>query len=173
MKFTGWKLFCVSFALVLPFFAFAITRIVRSTQFDDNCTYHFEQALQSEDVDYAITQADIGIQYIKDHNLTSGYTTIAGKSSNEDLQIWYKTMLDKDAYLHSLKDVPPDDIKKYKEYVSYRNLGGPGVGLVRAPEGISVYPHNTSFFVWQLISMVLAILGVIGIIVFINEKASV
>lgn len=170
MKFTGWKLFCVSIALVVPFFAFAITRIVKSTQFDDNCTYHIDQALQSDDPKYSVAQADQAIQYMKDHKLTSGYTTIAGKSADEDVGLWYQAIMEKDNYLHTLQEASPDDLKKFQEYAAKRNLAAEST---RVPGGISVFPHNVAFFVWELISLALAVAGVIGIIVFINEKSSV
>jgi len=106
---------------------------------------------------------------LKIHNLTNGYTTIAGKSANEDLGLWYKKILEKDEYIHTLNDLSAEDLKKYKEYVSYREMKSMPVFV---PEGISVYPHNVLFFIWELISIVLAVLGIAGIIVFVNEKAS-
>lgn len=172
-KVLGWKILLFSILFMLPFFGWWITRIVESVKFDNNCTYHINQALGSsrstDEPKYAANEIDIAINYIDTHNLAYGVTSIVDKSSSEDLSIWHTSLTKKQTYLHELAEESPESITKYKDYVVARNLYSSG-GL-SIPDGISVYPHNTLFCVWGWISGLLSIIGVIGIITFINEKS--
>jgi hypothetical protein len=181
---TGWKLFSISFALTVPFFAFVITRMVKESRFDDACSYHLEQAtslsfdddrrygttyhIEVDKLNDSIQHIDIALKYAQDHNLTTGFTTISGRNPSEDLSVWYKAISDKGAYLRYLRELPPGEIEKHNEFVRQMNLQSKEI---LSPGGISIYPYNTTYFIWLLISMALAVLGVVGIIVLITEKS--
>lgn len=173
MKFTGWKLFCISFALTLPLISICCVRSIKSSNFDNNCTYHVKQALKnpsyesSYDLKNSISEMDTAIQYLKDNKLTNGFTSIIDYTDNDDIGSYYNDLLDRDNYLHSLSDTSIEELDKYKKYVKQRNLE---YETIHYPEGISVYPHNVLYCILTIIFTILAALGLIGIIVFIDEK---
>ena len=112
---------------------------------------------------------DLVLKYAQDHNLTYGFTTISGKTPDEDLSVWYETLSKREEYFRSLKQLPPAELEKYNEYSKQMDLKSKDVVV---PSGISIYPYNTLFFIWEIVSIVLAALGVAGIIILITEKSS-
>lgn len=176
--FIGWRLFLFSIILIVPFFGWAITRIVKDQRFDDNCTYHIQQGLSSNDLTYSSSEIELAIAYLETNHLTSGYTTIAGKDQSEDLALFNSTLRKKYIYINFLKEKTPEEIKKYEEFYELRNFSTPGrqslpAVSVYVPSGISVYPYNTSYMIWMFISIIFAALGIIGIITFIDERSHV
>lgn len=172
--FLGWRLFLISVMLTFPLLTFSIVRAVKAQRFMDDCMYHLDKAQSEingnkESVDKSIREMDIAINYIEKHNLTIGLTTISGNEADEDLAEWYSVIKARYSYLIFLKDETPENLHKYGDYVIMKNYSPrPAV----SPPGISVFPHNTLYCIWFIASLVLALLGIIGIFIFISEKSS-
>ena len=176
--FIGWRLFAISLLLAVPFFSWAITRIVRSNNFDDNCTYHITQALGNYSITtppekgfaYSEQEIDTAITYLEKNNLTNGYTTITDRQSFEDLSAYYSSLKERSEYLHSLKNMRSEEVAAFQKYTTMKNLQSKEVDC---PNGISVFPHNTLYMIWMLLSMLCLIGSIIGVITFIDERTSI
>lgn len=174
--FVGWRLFLVSLLLAIPFFGWSITRIVKSQQFDNNCSFYITDAsrivvnsVPGHGVEQARTETNMALEYLETHNLTSGYTSISDRASDEDLSLFYRDTKRESDSIQKLID-NPDDLKKLQEQISAHNLVPREISV---PGGISIYPHNTLYMIWMFISILLVGLSVIGIITFINERSAV
>jgi hypothetical protein len=171
--FVGWRLFLFSLLLTAPFFTWAITRIAKAQRFDDNCVYHLGEAMKStSSADYSKSEMERAVKYIEDRNLTSGFTSIVGNQPDENLSLWYYDIRGKQAYIDHLHDLPSDvrkdQIADHAEYVNAFNMHRKDVDI---PNGISIYPYNTLFFVWSMISIVMLLFGIIGVIIFIDQRS--
>jgi len=174
--FIGWRLFVLSILFFVPFFAWSITRIVKSNHFDDNCTYHVQEALtnsstiEPKNLSYSDKQISLAIDYIEINHLNAGWTTISGRTSSEDLALFHENLIKKRDYIHKLQELDSQQLTGFQDYVNFRGLKPTSF---EAPEGISIYPNNTLYLVWMYISILSAILGIIGMIVFINQRSSI
>lgn len=172
--FIGWRLFFVSVMLFVPFFSWAITRIVKSNQFDDNFTYHVQEALdhsatiEIKSLTYSEKQMELALAYLESNKLTSGWTTISGRTKSEDLSVFHDDIKKKYDYILDLKNSNTDKLQTFKDYVSFRQLKRSEVVV---PDGISIYPHNTFYLIWFYAALLSAILGIVGMVVFINGRS--
>lgn len=164
--FVGWRLFAVSILLAMPFFGWAITRIVKNNRFDNNVTYYIDEADKSNDITYSCEKASIANDYLKNNNLTSGYTSIVSRERDEDLYIFYDSIDKKTNYFCLSRN--KDYIKLYQEYADMRNMKPHDVSV---PQGISIYPYNLFYLIWMLVSTTMMIISIIGVVTFIDEKS--
>jgi len=146
---------------VVVFGSWAAVRLYKSVAFERNCTGYIKRASYTNDVELAKKQLEMSIKYIESTNLTSGYTSVVYTTPDEDISFWYsnlKTSLD------GLKNINPNasDLEKSNMLIKLReSLVSQGERSVHVitPEGISVYPFNSFFFIWGWLGCIFLVLG--------------
>lgn len=141
-------------AFTLVFAAWGAVRIVNAVNFDLNCKAYLKRAADANTVEMAIVELERAIAYADQNKLTDGIVSIFLKNPANDIGFWYNNIKAAHAELESL---PPDAaplektnvLMKLRESLTDRNDGNTDVNH---PEGISVYPRNTPYFWWCLIS---------------------
>lgn len=167
--FVGWRLFAISVLLAMPFFGWAITRIVKNQEFDNNATYYIDGASKAKDIKSACEQINIANDYLVNNGLTSGYTSIISRTPDEDLFVFYQDIDKKMKYFCLTKDYTDESyIILYQKYVDMREMKPHDISV---PPGISIYPYNLLYLIWMFVSIVMAIISIIGIVTFIDEKS--
>lgn len=136
--------------------------IVKSIKFMQQCSGYLKQAADANTAELALSRINIAIEYVEDHELTSGYTSAIWRTEDENIGFWYEnlkacqeeltrcldgTQLEKSNVLMKVRESLTDDGEK-------------GTKLT-IPKGISRYPYNLLFGIWNLIS-ILALLFLIG-----------
>lgn len=135
------KIFTIVFGLIC--ILFIVMRGIFAIQFSQNCGGYLKQAARST----SIERLEIGVKYIELHNLTSGYTSIFYKTQDEDLGFWYNNLKKS---LDELKNTKVSStleqsnlLIKFRETIITHT--GEGESLI-CPDGVSVYPRNTFWF---------------------------
>lgn len=136
--------------------------IVKSIKFKQQCSGYLKQAADANTAELALSRINIAIEYVEDHELTSGYTSAIWRTEDENIGFWYEnlkacqeeltrcldgTQLEKSNVLMKVRESLTDD-------------GENGTKLT-IPNGISRYPYNLLFGIWNLISII-ALLFLIG-----------
>ncbi len=145
----------ISFVFSLCFFvSFATTRIVSYINFDRNCEGYLKRAADSNTIDLAANNLKIALKYMEDNNLTSGFTSVFYRTPDEDIGFWYTNVK---ASLQELNSVGPESTQLERSNILMKlreTLLDQGQSTsVTAPAGISIYPINTIFFLWGLLSL--------------------
>ena len=146
--------FTVFFMVVL--IAWAIIRIVTHYQFSVGCGQYLKRAATANSITLASSNLDTAIQYLEDHNLTSGQVSIFLKQPKNDITYWYTNLKSAQTELMNMK---PDatqleisnELMKIKE--SLISTTSSGESLIY-PDGIQIYPHNAVLFWMSFISVI-------------------
>lgn len=179
----GLRVLVVSALLLLPFFGWSCTRIVKSAQFDNACDNHMQEAFAAtnleSNIDYMVAQSDIAKQYLERHNITHGYTSIFFQGKEDNMEVYYNDVVRRNNYFHMLQKTPvmtlTSPLHDLEEFAEMRNNSSSSSDSSKqrtyvVPDGISIFPHNTLFFWWFVASVFLGAFGILGIIVFFEEK---
>lgn len=137
--------------------------IVKVIRMDANCIDYFRMAADANSVEIAEKHLTSGIDYIEEHNLTSGNTKIFVYSPKKDLGLWYENLKTAQTQLRELME--KDDLTELEEsnaLMKLRETLFNSGGGVNHPSMISFYPGHVVWF-W---SMVLIWLLWIGAFVF-------
>lgn len=140
--------------LNILFLLFLTVSIILSIQFNINCTDRLKRAADSNTIDLAKEEINAAVSYLKENNLTSGYTSILYKSPSEDIGFWYKNLT---SSLSELENIKPKSsqleksniLLKLRETLLDESKSGHSV---TKPSGIQKYPNNTIFALWGWIS---------------------
>ena len=147
------KIFSFIFSLFF-FLSFATTRIISYINFDRNCEGYLKRAADSNTIDLAANNLKIALKYMEDNNLTSGFTSIFYRTPDEDIGFWYNNVK---ASFQELNNVSPESTQLERSNILMKlreTLLDQGQSTsVTAPNGISIYPTNTVFFLWGLLSL--------------------
>ena len=134
--------------------------IVKGVQFDQNCKGYLQQAADANSPELALDRLNKAIEYIEDHNLTSGYTSMFYKTEDENIGFWYKNIIE---CREDIKDcLQSSQLEKTNVLMKVReSLTDTGVTV---PLGIYLYPYNRMWCLARWASYLMIIIGVIGII---------
>jgi len=141
------------------FIVWAVIRIVASYQFSVGCGQYLQRASTANSIALASSNLDSAIQYLDDHNLTSGQVSIFLKQPANDITYWYTNL--KSAQTE-LQNMSPDatqlevsnELMKIKETLITNTSDGE---TLICPDGIEIYPNNAGLFWMSLISGILAL----------------
>lgn len=153
----------------LAFIAWVVVRLVSYIQFDRNCEGHLKRAADANTVELAAKEVEIAVEYLKSHDMTTGYTSVVYTTPDEDIGFWYTNLT---ASLDELKKIKADapQLEKTNVLMKLREtlLDQGEKTHVTCPDGISVYPTNTF---WAFFA-VIATLGLLAFgIAFLAEHA--
>jgi hypothetical protein len=146
-------------------------RIVNNVQFDRNCEGFLKRSADANTIEIAKQQLKIAVDYCEDAGLTSGYTSIWYTTPDEEVGFWYQNLK---SSLAGLYKIPADanDLLTSNVLMKLREtlLDDTDTGTsVTCPSGISIYPYNTAYMWWGIISGLLTILFGIGAIRYWND----
>jgi hypothetical protein len=134
---------------VLVFLVTAVlagVRIYLWVIFNINCGGHMVLAGNANNVDLARQEMELVVKYAKDHDMTSGYTSVLYNAPDEDMGFWFKNM---SASLDELRRVKPEttELEKSNLLIKLKETLVNHDGKVNIPAGVSVFPNNTFFAV--------------------------
>ncbi len=143
--------------LSLLFFVYLGVVIYKSVVFDIGCTDRLKRAADSNTVGLATKEMEAVLAYIEKEGPTSGYTSILYRTPDEDVGFWYANLK---SALEELKIVKPDatQLEKSNLLIKLREtlLDEGKKTSVTLPPGISLFPNNTAYSIWGLLSFVFA-----------------
>jgi len=153
----------------LSFAAWSTVRIVRSIQFNINCSAYMQRASEANTIELARENLRRAITCAEDWNLTEGTVSVFIENPVNDIFFWYNNMVEVYQVLEELpEDVTP--LEQSNVLIKLReSLRGnrDGTTSLVYPQGISVYPQNKALFWWAAISVIgmlpLSIWGIIAL----------
>lgn len=155
--------FGVLFGLVLclPFFAWVGIRIYNDVIFDREIGGHIKRAADANSIALAKQELEVVVAAMERRKMTDGYTSILYTTPDEDVGFWYKNIKSCLDQINALPDSAQPgerDLVLMKLRQTLLDHKG-GHESITVPTGISIYPHNTAYFLFCLASIVGGILG--------------
>lgn len=150
----------LSIALIVCAFIVPIICIVRGIAFNQNCGGYLEQAANANSVELALERLNVAIEYIEEHDMTEGYTSVLWKTENDNIGYWYRNLKtcqeELEACVNSSQLEKTNVLLKVRE--SLTDEGKDGTKL-NTPGGISRYPDNALFGILNWVSLLMFIVG--------------
>ena len=138
-----------------------ILTTIKSIQFDRKCGGYLKQAADANSVELAERQLNLAIDYIEQHELTSGYTSVLWNTEDENIEYWYNNLKQCQKELAATKDNSTLEntnvLMKLRESLTDVDQNGTTLTI---PYGISRYPNNLLYGILNIIS------GIVFLIVF-------
>jgi hypothetical protein len=141
------------------FLAWAGCATYSGVMFDLRCGNYLQRAANSNTVELAHQNLQVAVKYMEANSMTAGNTGALWDTPNQDVGFWYTNLT---ASLDELKQVRPDasQLERSNLLMKLRETlldnGSSGDSLT-VPTGISVFPFNTLFFFWSIISGMLTV----------------
>ena len=157
------KTFLINVVIILLCLVCPACCAVKSVQFDQQCAGYIKQAADANTVELALERLNIAIEYVEEHDLTEGYTSVMWRTEDENIGFWYENLK---ACQHELQEgINGTPLEKTNLLLKIReslvdNHGG-GITLT-IPDGISRYPNNLLYGLLGWLSF----LGIIGIVLW-------
>lgn len=147
-------------ALIVCAFIVPIICIVRVVVFNQNCGGYLEQAANANSVELALERLNVAIEYVEEHNMTDGYTSVLWKTESDNIGYWYRNLKtcqeELEACVNSSQLEKTNVLLKVRE--SLTDEGKDGTELI-TPNGISRYPNNALFGILNWVSLLMFIVG--------------
>jgi hypothetical protein len=129
-------------------------RVYKQITFNIDCTGHLKRAADANTIELATQEMKTSVEFLTNNGLTSGYTSIVYKTPDEDVGFWYNLK----SALSELEKVNPEasQLEKSNVLMKLREtiLDSKDRGVeVTEPYGISIYPHNTSYCILIISSL--------------------
>ena len=141
-------------ALISP-----ILTTIKSIQFDQKCGGYLKQAADANSVELAERQLNLAIDYIEQHELTSGYTSVLWNTEDENIEYWYNNLKQCQKELAATKDNSTLEntnvLMKLRESLTDIDQNGTTLTI---PYGISRYPNNLLYGILNIISGIVFVL---------------
>jgi hypothetical protein len=153
MRIKGLRLLLLSIALVLPFLGWSCTRIVLAVKFDNHCTSLIDEANKTGSPAAARAFLWKAEDYLREHNLAHGSTSIFFADQDENLEKFSK-------FVHGQADDAEYAMNNNRPMKSELDSTF-STTLINPPSGISIYPHNAIFMWWGIMGFVLAVFGLL------------
>ena len=136
-----------------------ILTTIKSIQFDQKCGGYLKQAADANSVELAERQLNLAIDYIEQHELTSGYTSVLWNTEDENIEYWYNNLKQCQKELAATKDNSTLEntnvLMKLRESLTDVDQNGTTLTI---PYGISRYPNNLLYGILNIISGIIFIL---------------
>lgn len=130
--------------------------ILKSIQFRQECSGYLKQAADANTTQLALERIDVAIEHAEKHHLTEGYTSVLYKTEDENIGFWYKNLLACRSELESC--IESSQLEQTNVLMKVRESLMDGEELT-IPNGISRYPQNLSFAIFNTISVLLLLCG--------------
>ena len=124
--------------------------IVKDIKFNAECINYFELAADANNVVLAEKYLTKGIEYLENHNLTSGYTKVFVYKPINDIGIWYENLKAAQAQTQELATKSElTDLEESNCLMKLRETLLNNEGFVNHPSLIIFHPNATSWF-WKI-----------------------
>lgn len=147
-------------ALIVCAFIVPIICFVRGIVFNQNCGGYLEQAANANSVELALERLNVAIEYVEEHNMTDGYTSVLWKTESDNIGYWYRNLKtcqeELEICVNSSQLEKTNVLLKVRE--SLTDEGKDGTELI-IPNGISRYPNNALFGVLKWVSLLMFFVG--------------
>jgi len=157
------KIFLINVVIVLVCLVCPTCCVVKSVQFDQQCAGYIKQATDANTVELALERLNMAIDYVEEHDLTEGYTSVMWRTEDENIGFWYENLKACQHELQAgLNGTPLEKtnlLLKIRESLVDNHDGGITLTI---PGGISRYPNNLLYGLWGLLSF----FGIIGIVLW-------
>lgn len=144
----------MSLLMILPILIFGGYRFLAMFEFDRFCSSYLRRAVQASTIELATKDLEITIRNLEFRGMTEGYTSILYKTPNEDVEFMY---LNLKATLRDLENVPQTLTALEKDTILFNFREK--IQAMKYPEGISIFPNNTLWFWFLMMSLLGAIIG--------------
>lgn len=156
------RYFLLGAILCVPFIAWAGARIYSVVTHQINCNSHLRRAADSSTVEAAKQELDAALKYLDDNGINEGYTSVLWNSPSDDVGFWYRNIRSSRDELGKITSETSqlertNVLIKLRETLLDRGQNGE---YVNAPQGISFFPNNATFF-WS--GWLAAFVGIFGI----------
>ncbi len=125
-------------------------RLIAETQAEREYLGYINRAGSANSVEMAKSELKRAVTEIEKQGLTSGYTSAAWTTPDEDLSFWYQNLTKS---LKNLEDLPANSSSMEESNVLLKLKESLDGGY---PSGISIYPHNVAYSWWGWLSFILA-----------------
>jgi len=148
--------------LCVPFLGWAGARIYNGIIFDREVGGHLKRAADANSVEIAKKELEVALKMMGQWKMTEGYTSVVYTTPDEDVGFWYNNLK---TCVQQINELPPTATQGEKDLVLLKlretllDHGKQGHETITAPDGISVFPHNTLFVVWLWLTAPIALLG--------------
>lgn len=162
----GGFLFLLFLCLIVPTLSF-----VKMIQFNQNCAGYLKQAADANTPEIALERITKALDYIEAHNLTYGYTSVIYKTEDENVGFWYENIKACKSELEQCIDgtqlEKSNVLMKVRESLTDNGESGT---VLTIPEGISRYPHNWIYGIFNLVSFILGVIFLLYVFAAIEER---
>jgi hypothetical protein len=148
----------------------ATARVVKGIQLDQQCGGYLKRAADANTIPTAAKELQIAVDYLRDHDMTIGYTSLLWRTPDEDMGFFYTNL---SQALAELNSVPAEASSLERSNVLMKlretllDTGDKGSISVTGPDGLSVYPNNWAYFLWFILSAVFVMIPV-GVVVVVE-----
>lgn len=151
MKKIGSKVAMVLFALCG--LGIVISQFVIAIQMKQNMTGYLKQAADASSVETAMVELKKSLDYLEEHEMTEGYTSIFWKTEDENVGFFYNNL--KGSYNElSLVTDSTSQLEKSNLLMKLRETiidHGSDGDKITIPDGLHKFPHN---FAWMLMNII-------------------
>lgn len=136
----------ISYVSLLVFIAILITATIFKIQLNQRCLGHLKRAADANTIELALSEMNIAIDYLKEKDMTTGYTSILYKTPDEDIAFWYNNLVSSRNELLKVQDAnhfeKTNELMKLRESLTDTQEGNT---ILTYPNGLHKYPHNLLF----------------------------
>ena len=164
--------FAFGLVLFLPALIWLGLRIYNSVVYDIHCGGYLKRAADANTVDMDNKELAEALKYLEYNKMTEGYTSVLWKTPSEDVGFWYQNLKSSKEELEKVKP-ETTQLERTNVLMKLRETlldHGENGDSVTAPAGISVFPNNTSYFVFGWLSLLVGFGGALLILVGFNES---
>lgn len=146
--------------------------IVKNIHFQQECAGYLKQAADANTIELAHSRLVKALDYIENHNLTEGYTSVLWRTEDENIGYWYQNIKackgELEQGIGGTQLEKANILMKVRE--SLTDNGESGTTLT-IPKGIAKYPDNLTLGGGLWLSLMVFILGICLLSVKLSEWA--
>jgi len=146
---------------LLPILLWAVLKIVNGIMFEKDCEGYLKRAADANTINQAKKELTIALNYMENHGLIQGYTSVMYQTPDEDVAFWYNNIKSARTELEKVTD-ETTPLERTNILMKLRETlldGGKEGSTVTVPSGISIYPNNVAYVWFGGIAFILFIIS--------------
>lgn len=155
--------FIFGIILFIPLVMYLCILGYRGMSYDMNCGGYLSQAAAASTVESAKPPLKSALKFLEDHKMTSGNTGIFFSYPQNDVGFFYNNLKSASVELSTITPETPPLVQSNVLMKLHEAIHA------HSPEGISMYPYNVISAIAGLISMLLAFIGIVVILIFVDK----
>lgn len=161
MRSMGWTIAVIGTIMLLGWAGY---RGIAYVNFERLCEGFLKNAADANSIEDAEKRLAIAVQYIREHKLDSGFTSVLWRTPDADMGFWAGNLTNALEELRALSGAESSVLEQSNMLMKLKEtlLDDTSSGVsVTAPEGISIFPHNAGLCWLSIISVVIMTVGFI------------